>query len=380
MHARRLLVLPLALLAASAATAQPTHNDVVYATVGTGSLRMDIYRPPNQQPHAPCMLFIHGGGWSGGTHDAVPVGLQSLLQNGFVVASIGYRLTSQEGQFGPGVPVTFPAQIHDVKGAVRYLRAHAFDYGVDPARFACWGTSAGGHLSALLATSGGVGAAEGVTGGNAGYSSRVQAAVDYFGPIDLLQMNPDVTTPPGSTIDHDAPNSPESRLLGWDEPGQGVGDIRNNIGNPNPPYPMLLGLAALCSPAVHVDPADPPIYIAHGLDDTSVPSGQSVRLGAALAGAGVEHTLRLVPGAGHGFLGAETNNQALAFIVDALSPCPGDIDGDREVGFPDLNAVLGDFGLASAPGASRPGDADGDGVVGFADLNLVLSAYGFSCR
>lgn len=372
----------LALLIAGPAVAQPvpTHNDVVYATVGTGALRMDIFRPPNQQPHSPCLVFIHGGGWSGGSHNTVPVALNQLLQNGFVVASITYRLTSQAGQYGPGVSVVFPAQIHDVKGALRYLRAHAFDYQIDPARIGCWGTSAGGHLSALLATSGGVPAAEGATGGNASYSSRVQCAVDYFGPVDLLLMNPDVTTPPGSTIDHDAPTSPESRLLGWDDPGQGVGDIRANIANPNPPYPALVALAALCSPITHADPLDPPVYIGHGLDDTSVPSGQSVRLAAALADNSIHHTLRLVSGAGHGFLGADTTAESVQFLIDNLAPCPGDLDGDRAVTFADLNGVLGDFGQSSAPGASRAGDANGDGIVDFADLNLVLSNYASDCR
>lgn len=358
----------------------PTYNDVVYATVGTGALRMDVYLPPDPQPHAPCLLFIHGGGWSGGSHNAVPVALNQLLQNGFVVASATYRLTSQEGQYGAGVPTWFPAQIHDVKGAVRHLRAHAFEYGIDPARIGCWGTSAGGHLSALLGTSGGVGAAEGQTGGNLAYSSRVQCAIDYFGPVDLLLMSPDVTDPPGSGIDHDAPTSPESRLLNWDQPGQGVGDIRENIANPEPPYPMLVALVNLASPRFHVDPGDPPIYIGHGLQDTSVPSGQSVRFANSLAAAGVQHVLRLVPTAGHGFLGNDTNAEALAFLIGAVSPCPGDVNGDREVGFADLNRVVGEYGQSSLPGASRPGDADGDGMVGFEDLNLVLSNYGVVCR
>ncbi len=375
------LIAALALLSAPAsAQLTPTHNDVVFATVGTGALRMDIYRPQDQQPHAPCLVFIHGGGWSGGSHNTIPIAINQLLANGYVVASVTYRLTSQEGQYGPGVPTWFPAQIHDVKGALRYLRAHAFDYQIDPARIGCWGTSAGGHLSALLGTSGGVGAAEGTTGGNLAYSSRVQCAIDYFGPIDILLMNPDVTTPPGSNIDHDAPNSPESRLLNWDQPGQGIGDIRDNINNPNPPYPALVALAALSSPRTHIDPTDPPIYVAHGLQDTSVPSGQSVRFADALAAASVPSALRLVPTAGHGFLGADTNAEALAFLFDALSPCPGDLDGDRAVSFNDLNLVLGDFGHQSAPGAARQGDADGDGLVDFADLNLVLSGYGADCR
>ncbi len=126
------------------------------------------------------------------------------------VASVDYRLTSQAGLYG-AFPVTFPAQIEDVKGAIRFLRANAGTYGLDPTRFGAWGSSAGGHLAALVGTSGGVAALEGTTGGNLAFSSSVQAVCGWFGPIDVLQMNPDVTTPPGSGIDHDATTSPESR-------------------------------------------------------------------------------------------------------------------------------------------------------------------------
>ncbi len=365
---------------ASQAFAQPTHDDVVYATLGTGELHMDVYRPMNQQAPSPCVVFIHGGGWASGSYNQSSGGAAQLNQRGIVVASIQYRLTTQEGEFGPGVPVTFPAQIHDVKGAVRFLRAHAHEYGIDAARIGVWGTSAGGHLTALLATSGGVAEAEGTTGGNLAYSSRVQAAADLFGPTDLLMMNLDVTTPPGSTIDHDAPTSPESRLLGWDEPGQGVGDIRANMNNPAAPYPALVALAELCSPITHVDANDPPMFIGHGLDDTSVPSGQSVRLANALAAVGAPHSLTLVEGAGHGWLGAQTNAAMMDFLENALSPCPGDITGDRRVSFGDLNVVLAQFGQVSLPGAPRPADTTGDGVVNFEDLNAVLSGFGADCR
>ena len=82
-------------------------------------------------------------------------------------------------------------------------------------------------------------ALEGTSGGNAAFSSRVQATVNYFGPTDIININLDVTTPPGSTLNHDAPTSPESKLVGWDAPGQGIGDIRANLSNPAAPYPAL---------------------------------------------------------------------------------------------------------------------------------------------
>jgi acetyl esterase/lipase len=180
----------------------PTVNDLVYATVtndngSQATLRFDLWKSTNTDERAPLLIWVHGGAWLGGSYNGPPQGLQQLLQAGFAVASVQYRFSSA---------AIFPAQIHDVKGAVRFLRAHADEYNLDPTRFAAWGSSSGGHLATLLATSGGVAEAEGTVGGNLEHSSRIQAAVDYFGPTDLLQMNLDVTTPPGSIINHDAPN------------------------------------------------------------------------------------------------------------------------------------------------------------------------------
>jgi hypothetical protein len=142
----------------------------------------------------------------------------------------------------------------------------------------------------------------------------------------------------------------------------------------------LIALAGLCSPITHADAGDPPMLIGHGLNDTSVPSAQSVRLSDALTAAGVEHALMLVEGAGHGWLGADTNNAMMEFFERELAPCPGDITGDRRVSFADLNIVLAQFGQVSLPGASRPGDTTGDGVVNFEDLNAVLAGFGADCR
>jgi acetyl esterase/lipase len=276
------------------------------------------------------VVWIHGGGWSGGSR--FPAGFSGpLTAAGFAVASVDYRLTSQAGQFG-AEPVTFPAQIHDVKGAVRWLRANAASYNLDPARFGCWGSSAGGHLSALLGTSGGVAALEGTVGGNAGFSSAVQACADYFGPTDLLNMNPDVITPPGSVLDHDAPGSPESRLIGFDDPGQGIGVLRANQSNPAPPYPAYVTLVTQANPITWVDAGDPPFFVAHGELDATVPQKTSVRLKEALSAAGVANQYWVVPNNGHGFggaAGAATGNAVVRFFGQRLRglPPPGPVAG-----------------------------------------------------
>jgi acetyl esterase/lipase len=295
----------------------PTHSGLTYAVVGGTPLRLDLYLPTVGSAPFPCVVWIHGGGWQSGSRSPIPPAAQRLLPLGIAVASVDYRLTSQSAEFG-GEPVIFPAQIHDVKGAVRWLRAHVAEYGLDPARFGSWGSSAGGHLSALLGTSGGISELEGTTGDNLDQSSIVQAFGDYFGPTDILHIQDMVTNPPGSTIPHDSPSSPESRLLGWDDPGQGLGDIKANLTNPNPPYPALVQLAMLANPIQHVGPDDPPAFVAHGTSDTSVPIGQSIALADAYGAAGLSRRWRPVTGAGHGFLGAATDSLAADFFRRVL--------------------------------------------------------------
>jgi acetyl esterase/lipase len=317
------------LLSATSNAQTPTVNDLVYATAtnddgSQATLRLDLWQSTTGNEQAPLVIWIHGGAWLGGTYNSPPPALQPLLQAGYAVASVQYRLSGA---------AIFPAQIHDVKGAVRFLRAHADQYDLDPTRFVAWGSSAGGHLAALLSTSGDVAEAEGTTGGNLEFSSRIQAAVDYFGPTDLLQMNLDVTTPPGSVINHDAPNSPESQLIGFDGTGQGIGVLRNNLSNPNPPFPEKAALVRLANPIEHVAPGDPPIFIAHGDQDTLVPMNQSVRLATALDAADIEHVMRVVNGAGHGF-GAQdptVNAEAIAFLAEQLPEITGDFNSDGSV-------------------------------------------------
>jgi acetyl esterase/lipase len=260
-----------------------TWKDLAYARAGDRDLYLDLYAAQDAREPQPVILWIHGGAWRMGSKEHPPA--LRLVERGYAVASTSYRL-SQEA--------IFPAQIHDCKAAVRWLQAHAGAYGLDPARVGAWGASAGGHLAALLGTSGGVSELEGELG-SPGYSSRVQAVCDFFGPTDFRRMN-DV---PGA-MGHDAPDSPESQLIG--------APIQQNPDK-----------VARANPITYVDPGDPPFLIVHGDADRTVISGQSKLLYDALRAAGVEVTLHLVQGAGHGFQTATAEQRAeIDRLVDAF--------------------------------------------------------------
>ena len=180
-------------------------------------------------------------------------------------------------------------------------------------------------------------------------------------------MNLDVTNPPGSVINHDAPNSPESQLIGFSGAGQGIGVLRNNLSNPNPPFPEKAALVQLANPITHVTPGDPPVFIAHGDQDTLVPIKQSIRLSTALDAAGIEHVMRVVAGAGHGFGTQEptVNAEAIAFLTAQLSRIPGDFNGDHTVDGTDYLLWKQDYGT------NRPeADGNGDGFVDAADYTV----------
>ncbi len=246
-------------------------RDLVYGHEGRRDLKLDLYLPPGDAPK-PLLIWIHGGAWSMGSKNA-PSPAQQFVASGYAVAHVEYRF-SQEARW--------PAQIQDCKAAVRWLRANAAKYHYDPQRFAVWGSSAGGHLVAMLGTSGGVPELEG-TGNDLKESSNVQAVVDWFGPTDFLQMDK-----AGSSMNHDAANSPESHLIG--------GAIQENR-----------EAAAKANPITYIGKgALPPFLIMHGERDRTVPFNQSELLRDALQAAHADVTFRPVPGAGHGF-GGEIN-------------------------------------------------------------------------
>ena len=253
-------------------------RDIEYDRVGENKLLLDLYlREEKPDKALPVIVWIHGGAWLAGDKRNCPA--VRLATRGYAVASINYRL-SQEA--------VFPAQIHDCKSAIRWVRANAEKYGMDADRIGVWGSSAGGHLVALLGTSGEVDELEG-EGGNLEQSSRVQAVCDFFGPTDFLS----ILEAGGDVGETDI--SPVTTLLG--------GPVEENKEK-----------AAQASPVTHVSKDDPPFLIMHGDRDRVVPLEQSKVLHEALKKAGVESTFHVVEGAGHGFGGAGIMKMVQAFF------------------------------------------------------------------
>jgi acetyl esterase/lipase len=267
---RWLVSLPVLLVVASSSQAQglrpnlpdgsKAHRDLEYVRGGHERQRLDLYLPEKADRPLPVIVWVHGGAWLAGSKEGGGPSL-SFVRRGYAVASINYRLSQH---------ARFPAQIEDCKAAIRWLRANAKTYGLDPDHIGVWGASAGGHLVALLGTSGDVKELEGKDG-PADQSSRVQAVVDWFGPTDVTKMG-------GS---HDGPDSPEARLLG--------GPVQENKEK-----------AERANPIAYVTKDDPPFLILHGDKDTTVPFSQSELLEEALRKAGLDVTFRPVKGAGHG--------------------------------------------------------------------------------
>jgi len=257
-------------------------RDLAYADVHPRN-KLDLFVPKSDKP-LPLLVWIHGGAFMAGSKEGAGECLPFLNQR-YAVASINYRLSQH---------AVFPALVHDCKGALRWLRAHAKEYNLDAGHIGVWGSSAGGYLVAMLGVTAGVKELEGDVGGNLECSSRVQAVCDYFGPTDFLQM--DSQAPPNSAIKHDAPGSPESKLLG--------GPIQDNKEK-----------AAKANPITYVTKDAAPFLIVHGDADNLVPYGQSKLLQEALQKAGADSTFLTVPGKGHGgFPPNQYHPKVLAFF------------------------------------------------------------------
>ena len=239
-------------------------EDVVYTEVGRPRTLI-VARPAGGPELRPTVVHFHGGGWRNG--QASRPTAEMLARGGFVGVSVNYRLSGE---------ALFPAAVHDCKAALRWVRAHAAEYGVDPDRVGAFGGSAGGHLAALVGVSAGDAYLEGEEGHSA-FSSAVQAVVSHYGPSDFLRMN----DAPGR-LDHDAPDSPESAF----------------IGAPIQQCPEQVGRA---NPISYVGAATPPVLLVHGREDMAVPFNQSERLYGALRRAGATAALVPVENAGHGF-------------------------------------------------------------------------------
>ena len=246
-------------------------EDVTYARYGDRTLQLDLYRPAGDAK-LPAVVCLHGGGWWRGERQSMTNLAMALADRGYVTATITYRLSGE---------APFPAAVHDGKAAVRFLRANADQYGIDPNRIGVTGLSAGGHLAALLATSGGVAELEG-DGGHAGFSSAVQAAVPMGAQSNFRRHHANVQKsdpdPPG-----EKPNLWVQFLGG--KPGERPEAWR------------------LASPITHLAAGDPPTRFLSGDKDSPTTHAEEFR--AKAAEAGVASDYRPIPNAPHAFLGGQ---------------------------------------------------------------------------
>ncbi|MBD3675070.1 MAG: alpha/beta hydrolase [Planctomycetaceae bacterium] len=217
-------------------------KDIEYAHVGEHSLRLDLHRPAKDGPY-PLIVWVHGGAWRAGSKDSMP--LADLLSKGYAIASVDYRLS-------PVAP--FPAQVHDIKAAIRYLRANSKTYNLRTEKIAIAGSSAGGHLAALVGVTNGDNKLEGTVGDHLDQSSEVAAIIDLYGPTNFLTILKQ-STPHGLGV-----RIPALQLLLRKQPEDD---------------PIL---AKLASPVSHVDREDPPLLLIHGVQDPQVPISQSLEL------------------------------------------------------------------------------------------------------
>ena len=245
-----------------------TRRDVTYARYDDRTLEMDIYRPKGEWGALPAVVCIHGGGWAKGDRTSHAKIAQALAARGYVATTISYRLSGE---------APFPAQIHDCKAAVRFLRANAKTYGINPDQIGAIGLSAGGHLTALLATSGEVKELEG-NGGHSQFSSTIQAAVPMGAQTDLLSDR----TREISAI--------EARGKIW----------RQFLGGALADQPATYRLA---SPLHHLDKADPPIWLITGQNDD--PSTHATAFRQRMQQLGLQSDLTIIPDAPHAFIGRQ---------------------------------------------------------------------------
>jgi acetyl esterase/lipase len=274
-------------------------RDLPYATQSDAQ-KLDIYMPAKKGDSRPVIMWMHPGGFYEGDKDgssSMPLARVNMiklvllmLERGYAVVSINYRLSPE---------AIFPALIYDVKAAIRWIKANAKKYGFHPARVAAWGSSSGGYLAAMLATTGGVKALEDFSMGNSDQSSRVTVAVDWYGPTDFSLMDSQHIQLGQEAHVHDA-SSPESRLM-----GAAVMDIVDRC--------------KAASPMSYINRKSAPIYIQQGKGDLTIPYPQSKMLAERMAAAiGMKHVvLELVENVGHAdaiFFTAKNVNKILDFV------------------------------------------------------------------
>lgn len=249
----------------SRAATVPTHRDIEYARVGEHTLKLDLHLPAPSAATAPLIVWVHGGGWRGGSKNEVP--LVPLVDRGWAIASVDYRLT-------PVAP--FPANVHDIKAAIRFLRAHHVQYRLATDRIAIAGASAGGHLAALVGVTNGHAELEGDVGANRSRPSDVHAIVSFYGASNLETILKQ-STPFGLGV-----RIPALQLLLRGQPEEKP------------------ALARLASPVAHVDAGDPPLLLLHGDQDPQMPVAQSIEFVGAYERAGLQARLVPLHGSVHG--------------------------------------------------------------------------------
>lgn len=279
-------VLPILLLFAAlhaSAGTFTTYEAIEYASPGGETLLLDLRVPDGAGPH-PVIVYLHSGAWIMGDRFGGPAVRQA--SRGYAVASIEYRLAPDH---------IWPAPVEDTKAAIRWLRANAARFHLDPDRIGIFGTSAGAHIGSVAATSAGVPWLEGLSLGNPQFSSAVRAVVDLYGPTDLLRIEEDKL--PCIPLDGNAAWMPMSQLMGC-----AIQECQE--------------WTRTASPMSYVSPDDPPFLIMHGLLDCLVPYQQSIALNDALAFAGVDSQLVLLPKGDHG--GRAFDDPAIHAMIDTF--------------------------------------------------------------
>jgi acetyl esterase/lipase len=278
------IALGLFLPATVSGQAPRVRKDLVYATVDGKNLALDLYMPANVAA-PPLVVWVHGGRWMNGTKADVPT---EFVEQGIATASVDFRQSTE---------ARFPAMVHDIKAAVRYLRAKASEHGYRIDRIAIAGSSSGAHLAALVGATNGHRELEGTVGNFGGQSSAVQAIVSYYGASNLTTILAQ-STPYGVGVRKPALQN----LLGA-------------LPDENP------ALAKLASPVMHVDKNDPPLLLLHGDQDPQMPINQSHELEGAYETLGLDVFFDVVHGAAHGdgrgeprFFSQERVDRAVAFL------------------------------------------------------------------
>ncbi len=255
--------------------------------MGYRFLRVNLHVPANAVGAVPVVVYASGGGFRLSAPHIGP--WRCVLDQGYAVATVEYRVSGE---------ITFPGPLHDVKGAVRWLRANAADYGLDTECIVGWGSSAGAYLLSMAAVTNGIAEFEGTVGGNLEHSSDLAAVIDHYGPTDIAAMAEDTNDIPGVMEHFGTPASIDTLFLGY-VPREHPED------------------AARASVLTYVNERTVPFLIMHGDADTRLGINQSRRLYDALKREGVDATFHVVPGANHAapaFEADDMNAIALAFL------------------------------------------------------------------